>query len=1088
MKQFVEKNIRIAGLLFLAMVCFALPSAAVEVVIDGLTYTSDYYSGAIILEKIEAGRSGSFTIPSEITYDDEYGYPRTVKVKKFSIHALDDTGITELIIPKEIENIITDGSPTNNKVEHIVLKPGEDGINVEWDNYSDDVKLDFPKLKTLKMGRNLSAGKNIFFPSFPSLSFDPSLKVINSNLAGSYLPELTIPTTVDNIAGPFAVDSIGSVTVMQSDKALSIELQTFPKYIDKLTLARPLNSYSGSYAPAKKPVMRAMSWKADPVYYGFENIGTLIIADNLTEYPGEGVVDWRVVRHLELGDGITYVPAYFTPRATGGEFQYVFYAYAVIKSVILGKNVTSIEAGAFQESYLERIDMNDALTEIGESAFYGCKRLSNVNFGKNVKTIGPNAFYKTGIESIVIPDNVKTIGANCFSSCAKLQKVVLGSGLESIGESAFSQCGSDDYPLTEIIIPDNVKTIGANCFNSCEYLQKVVLGSGLETIGGSAFAGCSSVKDIRSKAVVPPVLGTDGYAFSGFGTRTITVPFGSAANYRRAESWGWFTIFLQDVPENPLRVDAAVDKAGNLINLIDTSKASEIYSIKVSGELNGTDILVLNRLHNLEELDLSEATIVAGGQPYYIDDNKSWHTEADKLLPYSLHNIHPHKVSLPRVKEICSQTFLDKLSLVEITIPNTVETIGSQAFSGCKYIKEVNLPESIKRIDSRAFFNCSGLKSIVIPESVEYFGSGIFESCNGLADVVLPDGMQVIPYSMFEKCSSLKSINLPSKLTKLSDFSFSYSGLTEVILPDNFTEIGRAAFDGCRSLTKVVMPSSLKKIEEAAFSYTGLSEIEIPQNVEFIGNQAFMNSKLVEVKVPASVMNLAWDAFLSENFKTLVIEDSEQSLTVDDYNNRDEYFIETLHIGRQLVGPYQYGSFKFGKSIRNLSFGKSVTDINVSFEGCADLKEISLPENVKNIKSEAFARTGLTKVSVWNTTPPVMTENTFSQTTYNNAVLHVKPEAKTDYWLHMYWGKFMNIEGDLEGDSGVSMMTDDNDLTINVSGGTIAIGGIAEGVTVDLFDAAGRKVYSGNGRTVTGLSAGLYIVSAAGRSAKVVVR
>ena len=87
------------------------------------------------------------------------------------------------------------------------------------------------------------------------------------------------------------------------------------------------------------------------------------------------------------------------------------------------------------------------ITEIGISAFYGCKKITE----------------------IVIPNSVTSIGNGAFDSCSSLSKINIPNSVTSIGDWAFGVCTS----LSEINIPNSVTTIGSHAFRSCSSLSKI---------------------------------------------------------------------------------------------------------------------------------------------------------------------------------------------------------------------------------------------------------------------------------------------------------------------------------------------------------------------------------------------------------------------------------------------------------------------------------------------------------------------------------------------------------------------------------------------------------------------------------------
>ena len=65
--------------------------------------------------------------------------------------------------------------------------------------------------------------------------------------------------------------------------------------------------------------------------------------------------------------------------------------------------------------------------------------------------------------------------------------------------------------------------------------------------------------------------------------------------------------------------DVTLSTEGTLLEKIGTSNIESIQSLKVSGNVNGTDILAIRKMTNLHILDLRDANIVDGGLSYYKD-------------------------------------------------------------------------------------------------------------------------------------------------------------------------------------------------------------------------------------------------------------------------------------------------------------------------------------------------------------------------------------------------------------------------------------------------------------------------------------
>ena len=83
-----------------------------------------------------------------------------------------------------------------------------------------------------------------------------------------------------------------------------------------------------------------------------------------------------------------------------------------------------------------------------------------------------------------------------------------------------------------------------------------------------------------------------------------------------------------------------------------------------------------------------------------------------------------------------------------LTIPNSVKTIGDFAFYNCRnFTGKLAIPESVTTIGDAAFYNCYGFTGdLSLPKSLEVVGSGSFENCNKIQTInfqSLPIGISV---------------------------------------------------------------------------------------------------------------------------------------------------------------------------------------------------------------------------------------------------------------------------------------------------------------------------------------------------------
>ena len=196
------------------------------------------------------------------------------------------------------------------------------------------------------------------------------------------------------------------------------------------------------------------------------------------------------------------------------------------------------------------------------------------------------------------------------------------------------------------------------------------------------------------------------------------------------------------------QITIKLDEAGTLPDRISESRKFLITNLKIVGEVNGTDWLLIREMagcdHGLGKtdgklsiLDLSDAKIVKGGLPYVARLDNEQYTSNDELGDYAFYG--------------CS-------GLTSLTLPSSVTSIGSYAFYGCSGLTSLTIPSSVTSIGYKAFAYCSGLTSLTIPSSVTSIGESAFKGCSGLSSLTIPSGVTSIGSYAFYGCSGLTSI------------------------------------------------------------------------------------------------------------------------------------------------------------------------------------------------------------------------------------------------------------------------------------------------------------------------------------------
>ena len=197
---------------------------------------------------------------------------------------------------------------------------------------------------------------------------------------------------------------------------------------------------------------------------------------------------------------------------------------------------------------------------------------------------------------------------------------------------------------------------------------------------------------------------------------------------------------------------------------------------------------------------------------------------------------------------ICDYAFSECVSLKEIIIPETVESIGVCAFAGCSSLRQIKFPKSLSSIGNEAFSGCSSLTQLLIPPTWS-LGDYVFCKCTSLKQVIIPDFTISEKEGVFYGCKSLQQVFIDSDLN--TGFEFCQGC------------IGKKAFYECSSLRQVYIPNSIVGILERAFEKCdSLEAFRAPWTLILIGENAFKDCfSLEEVNISNPDCTICSNAF-----------------------------------------------------------------------------------------------------------------------------------------------------------------------------------------------------------------------------------
>lgn len=315
-----------------------------------------------------------------------------------------------------------------------------------------------------------------------------------------------------------------------------------------------------------------------------------------------------------------------------------------------------------------------------------------------------------------------------------------------------------------------------------------------------------------------------------------------------------------------------------------------------------------------------------------------------------------------RVVGIAKEGFYNCRTLVSITIPSSVVTIGDFAFGGCLSLKEVRFASdsTLQTIPYGAFYGCNSLETIAFPSSVQHIGDWAFGEARTLREVQLATKGQLQSIGMyaFYSCTALTTLEI-SQVKEISEYAFANcSALRYVTSSTALESIGRYAFHNCASLKYFYLPSSVAKIKSDAF--TGCSQLilvsesdETASNVLAWSINWNVNHAYVYWGVEKTAIVFQDDAYyLIENQKAKLIcylgtqSQLEIAATIEK---------ETVRYPVTAIG---YAAFKNATTLTAITFDSLSTLEKIetsAFENCRALQELRLPSSLRTIGNHAFA-------------------------------------------------------------------------------------------------------------------------------------
>ncbi|MDE5885346.1 MAG: leucine-rich repeat protein [Oscillospiraceae bacterium] len=733
--------------------------------------------------------------------------------------------------------------------------------------------------------------------------------------------------------------------------------------------------------------------------------------------------------------------------------SYAFRGCNALTSVSLPSTLKSICSNTYSSKFLFGQCVLEELTLAPENPYF--KLVNNVLMDTDETIIYKASSTLTG--NFEIPDTVTDICESAFFGCTGLTGVTFGAGISSIPNYAFSGCRG----LEEVKIPETVSNIGSNGLWHIAPFAVITIENPYCTINYNAFATGEYTDENGETKETSSFLGT----LKGYDNSTAE---SYALNYKCAfESLG-----VSDMVDPATTTTAPYTTMTRATTTMMTT--TRVTAKTTSSTVQNTESVSDGTFKYTVYPDLNYATVI--GLEKADAENITIPAEINNvpvtgISSHAFSNSGITSVSIPdTIISIPMSAFYKCENLTSVDLPSGLTQIGSEAFKACTSLKNITLPDTLTTIDSRAFEG-AGLTEITIPGSVSNVTG--FYGCHNLTNVVIQEGATAINYDAFTCCRSLTNITLPSTITQIATRAFaSCDALESIALPESLTTLQSYAFAGCRSLKEIILPDSLvtlnafafqqctalesvtlskgmTELDMKAFNLTGIKELTIPETITTIrtlgsysssyynmiydlpsletinvdennpnyesengilfrkSNSSYSSSRTMEMFPPARTghytipadINLGSNAFYQSRLTTITLNRETNissqnmfagcpNLTAIEVPAANTYVYEVdgvlykknmNYAGDEKTETIALIAFPAGKDTESFVIPDGVNSIaNSAFKGCTNLKSVTIPDSVTSIDTSAFENSGLTEITIPDSVILEMPEYSYS--------------------------------------------------------------------------------------------------------------
>ena len=676
-----------------------------------------------------------------------------------------------------------------------------------------------------------------------------------------------------------------------------------------------------------------------------------------------------------------------------------------VKSATLkDSSTTTLPDNAFADcTALEEIILPSNLRYINSHAFANCANLTSITLPEAVYSIGIDAFencYRL-VEVINLSNLELETGSDEHGGVARNAKLILGADDESAlketedGFVYFSYNGKNYIiryreTTSELTLPENLDGESYEIYNYAFYgrtdIFKLTVSEGVTKIGNNAFYGAKKLYEVFNYSQINIGKSTaDGHV-------------------------GYYAYTIKNFNITPdASTDTALTESGDYVFVLD----NETYYL-VAYKGTDTEITLPENLDGnayaigirafADRTDLTKITI-----PDTVTDIFRYAFE-DCTAEIAF----AETATITDIPDAAFANYAGK----KVTLPNSVVTIHGDAFSNCKNLEDITLPAELKSIGNHAFIDCFSLRQIELPSTLDNLGIGAFRysglesielnsgltdiadyafaDCTALTSITIPAGIKNVGAKSFYNCTALENVYFTGDINDWLDIEFDYdtnsidhyfrlyesyanpmryashiffggdweNEVTSIVFPEDRTLIDSFQFMGFTSLEEVIFPehtqNSIFFNIGAFYGCTSLKSVALPDNADlsplvFAGCTALESLTIPEVNTSYTTGGVYTKTYLpfGSLFGTEYVDGTVKTV--------QHYYTEVEGV----KGELKEMAFYLPSSLTQVTLRRTywITETKqidaYTFENCASITDITLPESITHIGDYAFAGVGV---------------------------------------------------------------------------------------------------------------------------------